>query len=131
MKPFIRLFPFLLVAASLVLAVPPAGAQTQTGTITGVVTDAQNAVLPGVTVTLSSPALITPQTAVTNERGVYSFIALPPGRYAVHFELQGFSTVNRSDIPVNIAVVTSINQTLRSRSRASRLPSAARRRRST
>ncbi len=98
-----------------VLAVPlasPAAAQTQTGTITGAVTDAQNALLPGVTVTLQSPALMTPQSTVTNERGGYTFIALPPGRYAVKFELQGFTTVARSEIPVNIAVVTTVNQTL-------------------
>jgi uncharacterized protein (DUF2141 family) len=102
-----------LFTLSLVLALAaPAAAQTQTGTITGIVTDSQNAVLPGVTVTLQSPALITPQNAVTNERGAYTFIALPPGRYAVKFELQGFSTVDRSDIPVNIAVVTTVNQML-------------------
>jgi hypothetical protein len=111
-KPFIRLLAYLLVAASLVLRASSASAQTQTGTITGVVTDAQGAVLPGVALTLSSPALITPQTAVTNERGMYSFVALPPGRYAIQFEIQGFSKVNSSDIPVNIAVVTTLNQTL-------------------
>lgn len=102
----------LATAATCALLATTAGAQTQTGTITGVVTDQQNAVLPGVTVTLQSPALITPQTTATNERGAYTFIALPPGRYTVRFELQGFSAVERGDIPVNIAVVSTVNQSL-------------------
>jgi hypothetical protein len=118
MKLSIRVLVSLFAAALLVLPTSRAGAQTQTGTITGIVTDAQSAVLPGVTVTLSSPALITTQTAVSNDRGAYSFIALPPGRYSVRFELQGFSTVTRSDLPVNIAVVTTINQTLQVASRS-------------
>jgi hypothetical protein len=69
----------IAVTLSLVSAV---SAQVQTGTITGVVIDQQNAVLPGVTVTLNSDALIRPQTTVTNERGVFSVIALPPGTIA-------------------------------------------------
>lgn len=100
--------------AGLCLAAPAAAvAQIQTGTVSGIVTDEQNAVLPGVTVTLSSPALIRPQTAATNERGLYSFIALPPGIYQVRFELQGFAAVERSDIPVRVAVVTTVDQTLK------------------
>src|SRR5436309_12030176 len=68
-------------------------AQTQTGTITGIVTDEQRAVLPGVTVALESPALIRAQSTTTNERGVYSFIALPPGVYALKFDLTGFASL--------------------------------------
>ncbi len=94
------------------LAVPSA-AQIQTGTVSGIVTDEQHAVLPSVTVTLFSPALIRQQTTATNERGVYSFIALPPGIYQVRFELQGFAPVERSDIPVRVAVVTTVDQTLK------------------
>jgi hypothetical protein len=67
--------------------------QTQTGTITGIVTDEQNAVLPGVTVTLESPALIRSQSMVTNERGGYGFIALPPGIYTLKFDLAGFASL--------------------------------------
>jgi Carboxypeptidase regulatory-like domain len=100
-------------AAALVLLLPiVSGAQIQTGTITGVVTDEQNALLPGVSVTLTSAALIRQQTAVTNERGVYTFIALPPGVYALRFELQGFAPVDRSDVPARVAVVTTVDQTM-------------------
>src|SRR6267378_1537128 len=103
-----------LSAALTMLLVPSrATAQIQTGTIIGVVTDEQSAVLPGVSVTLASEALIRPQTAVSNERGVFSFIALPPGIYRVRFELQGFAPIDRSDIPVRVAVVTTVDQTMK------------------
>jgi len=99
---------------ALVLSAPAVSiAQIQTGTITGAVTDEQSAVLPGVSVTLTSEALIRQQTAVTNERGVYSFIALPPGTYKLRFELQGFAPVDRSDIPVRVAVVTTVDQAMK------------------
>lgn len=88
-------------------------AQTQTGTITGIVTDEQDAVLPGVAVTVSGASLMRPQTAVTNERGMYSFIALPPGTYSIRFELQGFASVERADIPVRVAAISSVSQSLR------------------
>jgi len=100
--------------SALALLLPkPALAQTQTGTITGVVTDEQAAVLPGVAVTLDSPAIIRPQTLVTNDRGVYSFIALPPGTYSVKFDLQGFASVERRDIRVNVAVVSTVDQVMK------------------
>ncbi|HYU80168.1 MAG TPA: carboxypeptidase regulatory-like domain-containing protein, partial [Vicinamibacterales bacterium] len=102
-----------LVTALILLTPAESLAQIQTGTITGVVTDEQSAVLPGVTIALTSAALIRQQTATTNERGVYSFIALPPGVYSLRFELQGFAPVDRSDIPVRVAVVTTVDQTMK------------------
>ena len=68
------------------------GGASSTGTIQGRVTDAQGAVLPGVTVTATSPALIGAQTAVTSETGNYRFPAVPPGELRLTFELAGFST---------------------------------------
>jgi len=102
----------LLLAAGLVSMTGPILAQTQTGTITGLVSDEQGAILPGVAVTLESPALIRPQSTATNEQGTYSFIALPPGVYTVRFELDGFQPVERAGIRVNVAVVTSVDQAL-------------------
>ena len=55
---------------------------------------------PGVTVTLTSPVLITPRTPATDEEGTYRFTALPPGTYALAFELKGFRKLTRSNIPV-------------------------------
>lgn len=89
------------------LAAPlPANAQDFRGRISGIVSDESGAVLPGVTVTAHSPALIQPQVQVTGSDGAYRFLALPPGVYDLTFELPGFQTVRRE----NIRVV--INQTL-------------------
>ena len=75
---------------SLLLVSPAAFAQT-TGSINGTITDNTGAVLPGVTVTATSPALMGTQVAVSNEQGVYRFPALPTGTYALKYELSGFA----------------------------------------
>jgi hypothetical protein len=90
-----------LVAAILaVLSAEPAYAQSSQGRLTGVVTDAQGAVLPGVTVTASSPALIGTRTTVTEPDGKYLFASLPTGTYKVTFDLQGFKQSVRENIQV-------------------------------
>jgi hypothetical protein len=67
--------------------------------LTGTVRDASGAVLPGVTVEASSPALIErTRTAVTDGSGQYRIIDLRPGTYALTFTLGGFSTVKRDNI---------------------------------
>jgi len=63
---------------------------TPTGSITGQVVDAQGAVLPGVTVSVTSPALQGTRTAVTSGNGDYIVPFLPTGDYEVTFELAGF-----------------------------------------
>ena len=57
------------------------GGASSTGSISGEIKDAQGGVLPGVTVTATSPAQIGALTAVTNEAGLYRFPAVPPGEY--------------------------------------------------
>ena len=60
---------------------------------------ADYAVMPGVTVTLTSDRLITgTETTVSDANGSYRFDRLPPGSYAVKFELQGFKTIERAQI---------------------------------
>ena len=82
----------------------PARAQVQTGSITGIVVDDSNAVLPGVTVSLSGEKLIGgTQTQTTDATGSYRFDRLPPGTYRVVFELQGFKALERKDIVVDAA----------------------------
>ncbi|MBI2834453.1 MAG: TonB-dependent receptor [Acidobacteria bacterium] len=103
----------LLGVAALVLAVAtPAVAQEFRGRITGTVTDTSGAVLPGATVTATSPALIQPQTTLTGEDGVYRLIALPAGVYDVTFDLQGFKTLKREGIRVVINTTLTINAQL-------------------
>ena len=67
----------------------------QTGTIRGVVRDAQDLAVPGVTVTVTSAALQGPRTVVTDAQGLYAIPALPAGTYTVKFELAGFATIER------------------------------------
>lgn len=87
-------------------------AQGTTGSINGTVTDNTAAVLPGVTVTASGPAIMGVQTAVTNEQGQYRFPSLPPGTYRLEYQLSGFSTVIREGIIVSIGFTTTINVSL-------------------
>ena len=77
------------------------------GAIGGVVRDESGAVLPGATVTLSSPGLIGGnQTTVTEGQGTYQFQRLLPGTYSVHAELAGFRTVIQEGITVNANVTS-------------------------
>jgi hypothetical protein len=100
-----RLTVFCLCVTLLSIAAPTF-AQEFRGRINGTVTDNTGAVLPGVTVTASSPALIQPQVQVTGGDGGFRFLALPPGVYSIDFELTGFNSVKRQDVRVII------NQTL-------------------
>src|SRR5262252_7903827 len=78
--------------------------------IAGVVKDATGAVLPGVTVEVSSPALIEKTKAtVTNEAGQYRVVDLRPGVYAVTFTLTGFSSVRREGVVLEANFTAPIN----------------------
>ena len=82
----------------------------QTGTIRGVVKDQQGLATPGVTVTVTSPALQGPRTVVTDPQGLYSIPALPAGRYTVRFELSGFEPIERqTDVALGLTVDQNIS----------------------
>ncbi len=85
------------------------GGASSTGTIQGRAADSSGAVLPGVSVTASSPSMIGVQTQVTNENGSYRFPAVPPGVYSLSFELAGFSTVKRDGIQILLGFTAHIN----------------------
>jgi hypothetical protein len=72
-----------------------AGAQVPTGTISGHIVSADDAPLPGVTVTVTSPNLQGERVAVTSANGDFIVSLLPPGDYTVVFELSGFSTLKK------------------------------------
>jgi hypothetical protein len=76
-------------------------AQT-TGRIQGQVTDAQNAVVPGVTVTITSPALQGSLSQVTDAEGGFRFPSVPPGTYAIKAELSNFKTYDMKNIEVGL-----------------------------
>jgi hypothetical protein len=93
-------FLLLLVAAG-------AFAQGTTGALTGTVSQA-GANLPGVTVTISSPAMQGTRTTVTNENGDYNFSSIPPGTYKVTFSLSGLTDVVKN-AQVNIVETTRLD----------------------
>ncbi|HTM34919.1 MAG TPA: carboxypeptidase regulatory-like domain-containing protein [Vicinamibacterales bacterium] len=95
-----------------VLMASPGYAQLSQGRLAGVVTDAQGAVLPGVTVTATSPSLIGVQTTVTQADGRYMFPSLPSGTYKVSFDLAGFKKVERDNIAVVLGQTFSFDTTL-------------------
>src|SRR5262245_58316356 len=90
----------------------PAGAQSATNTsgIEGRVTDESGAVLPGVSVTISSPALQAPQLeTLTDENGRYRFTALPRGVYAVSCALSGFQKLTRADVNIDAGFIATLD----------------------
>src|SRR6478672_2617532 len=83
-----------------------------TGAIDGKVTDSSAAVLPGVTVTIASDAMMGTRDAVTSETGAFRFVSITPGAYTVTFELPGFATVKRTDVRVGAGFTATLNITM-------------------
>src|SRR5687768_13991257 len=104
------LWAVLVVAAVMLL---PEGAFAQAA-ISGAVRDTSGGVLPGVTVEVSSSALIEKvRTAVTDGAGVYSVVDLRPGLYTVTFTLPGFNVVKREGIELVGTFTATINAEMR------------------
>ena len=81
-----------------------------TGSIIGQVTDQSGAVLPGVTVTATSPALQLPQvTDVTNEVGEYRLAPLPIGVYQVTYDLTGFRPAQRQEVRLTVGFIARLD----------------------
>ena len=107
-----RLTRAAFVSAFLVLV--PAVAFSQQSSMTGVVKDTSGAVLPGVTVEASSPALIEKiRTATTDETGQFRIIELRPGIYTLTFTLPGFTTVKREGLELPGEFVMTVNADMR------------------
>src|SRR5687768_110186 len=97
--------------AALVLVALPAWAQT--GSIEGAVKDESGAAMPGVTVDITSTALIErTRSTVSDGAGNYQFLRLPAGTYSVKFSLSGFRTLEQPDIVVNANRTSTINADL-------------------
>lgn len=104
---------FWLVALALAAGAAPVLAQgggaSSTGTIQGRVHDNTGAVLPGVTVTITSPAMMGSQSDVTNAEGIYRFPGVPAGEYRITYELGGFSTLVREGIGVGVGFTATVD----------------------
>src|SRR5438094_1634163 len=91
-KPVVPVIAF--VCAILGTATPLLAQAVQTSSLTGTIKDSTGAVLPGVTVSVSSPQQVGGvQTSVTDSQGVYSLRALRPGTYQMDAMLSGFRSV--------------------------------------
>src|SRR5438874_9795710 len=104
---------FVVVLLAVSVAVP-AHAKVQTGSILAKAVDQQGAVMPGVTITISSPVLVSgSMSGVTDAAGTFRFPSLVPGTYQVKLELSGFSTLVREGILVLVGQTTPIEQQLK------------------
>jgi hypothetical protein len=102
----------ILAAVALAALLP--GAAYGQASIVGTVRDTSGAVLPGVTVEASSPALIEKvRTVVTDSAGQFQVVDLRPGDYVVTFTLPGFSTVRREGIELLGTIAAAVNAELR------------------
>ena len=96
---------------SLLLSVPAFG-QGAVSELNGTVVDSSQAVLPGVTVTLTEETTGLTRSIVSNDRGRFVAIAVTPGRYTIKAELGGFQTQTRSGVTINVGQALTINFTL-------------------
>ncbi len=108
MKRSLILFLFLLA-----VDIPCYPQSRETGAIRGKVVDEQKATLPGVSVTLTSPSLMGPRTAITDISGEFRFPAIPPGDYKVEAALSGFGTVIQENIRVSTTSTISLDITMK------------------
>jgi hypothetical protein len=112
------MFKKILVMMAIMLLVGLAfGQTTNTGNIVGRVLSPEGDGLPGVSVTLTSPAMIIRSLGfITSEKGAYRFIALAPGAYKLTFELTGMKTVIREGVRVEVGRTATIDITLEPKS---------------
>ena len=106
----------VILAAAAVLVLGPAAALAQEGQIAGTVRDTSGALMPGVTVEVTSPALIEKvRTATTDASGQYRITNLPVGTYKVTFTLEGFTKQERDDVVLTSGFTAPVNGTLERR----------------
>src|SRR5438093_13175180 len=88
-------------------------AQMVRGFVSGTVTDATDAIIAGVQVTITNKATNISRDTVTNDAGFYRFVAVEPADYSVAFSLSGFETHKIDTVTVRTAQEIVINQTLK------------------
>ena len=106
MKNTLRLAPIIGIFAV------TAAAQLTRGFISGTITDSTGAVIPHAKITVTEQSTGIRQSGLSNDAGVYRFVALESGVYAVSFERSGFETVQLDNIELSTAREVVLNQTL-------------------
>src|ERR1051325_6515928 len=103
-----------LVCFFVVLACSEAALAQQEASIIGQVKDESGAILPGVTVSATSPALQVPEvTDVTNQQGEYRLTPLPIGTYTVVYTIQGFQTLRREEVRLTVGFTARVDMTMK------------------
>jgi len=100
------------VAIALLLFCVPSAFAGVTASITGTVSDAQGAVIPGASVTVTNTETNQARTVITNSEGFYTFPALEPSKYNASFQMTGFRTSTQLGIVLNVNDVVTISPVL-------------------
>ncbi|HLH16101.1 MAG TPA: carboxypeptidase-like regulatory domain-containing protein [Bryobacteraceae bacterium] len=90
----------------------PVWSQAATGTVSGQVTDATNAAIPGASVKLTDTATNNSLVTQTNDAGRYIFVNVPPGTYDLTVSKTGFSAYKAAKQSVEVGIVLTINPRL-------------------
>lgn len=103
----------ILALTVFVISVPRLMAQTaNTGALAGTVADPSGGVIAGATVTVTNLATGQTRSVTTDSKGSYQVSLLQPGNYSVHFEAQGFRSVDVPSITVNVTETPTLNRKL-------------------
>jgi len=97
-----------VLSATLLLAAA-SFAQTDTGSLQGVVKDASGAVLQGVQVLATNIATGARRSSTTNDRGEYLFLNLPPSRYQILAQHEGFADQKQEAVTVNVGATATVD----------------------
>jgi len=107
-----KVFMFVVAMTLALFAVSAMAQSSTTGSIEGTVTDPNGAAVKGATVTATSPNLITPKAAISDDNGHYLLSALPPGSYKVIVDASGFGKYEKTDVVVNLGRTASVDPQL-------------------
>jgi len=103
----------VVVFGTILLALPPRVAgQAVNGALLGAITDSSGAVVAGAHLTLTEQDQNVSRSTASNDSGFYSFPDVPPGTYKITVEKQGFRTVIRRDISLQVSTTFRIDLTL-------------------
>ena len=87
--------------------------QETTGGMQGTVKDPSGAVVPGASVTVTTPTLVGSKEVVTDAAGYYRFANLPPGNYTILVKAQGFQTLKRENVMLEVGHLPTIDLPLK------------------
>ncbi len=101
-----------ILLATILMCVGFANAQTQGGDIIGIVSLKDGSAIPGVAVVVTGTNLIGKRTVVTVENGTYQMLGMPTGSYKVVFSLEGFQTITKTGINLDLGKTYKLDATM-------------------